>query len=423
MRKYHNAYQRLLSLSNLVTKPYTDSTAELERSMKRMRDFLSALGDPDKKLNIIHVGGTSGKGSVVNMMHAVLANHTGSVGSYTSPHTTTYLERFKLTEKLVDPDKLAEYISHMLAEYQKFLQKNEPLSFFELSTCLALYTFAREKMKWCVLEVGCGGRFDATNVIDTPKAAIITNIDKDHTEILGASLSEIATKKAGIIKPDGVVICGETRPKLRRIFQNEAVKKSAALFFTPPPQEQILDATLGAHQQHNAALVLRACQELGIDLDNAKRSIVQAGKLPCRFETIQDSPRVILDGAHSPAKINAIAKLVKDLAQPVHVVFGCTASKDAKKMIELLAPVAASITTTRFHSAFRKASNPAALLAMVPKSKRASYFLESQKALSSALERAKSKETVLVTGSLFLAGELRTNWISEDRILSRRSSS
>lgn len=422
MRKYYHAYQRLLSLTNLERKEYTESKAELERSLKRTRDFLSALGDPQNKLKIVHVTGTSGKGSVCTMMHAILRANGDTVGRYTSPHTTSFLERFALTNELLDPAHLTKYINDIIAAYQVFLQKNTPLSFFELSTCLALYAFAKEKVRWCVLEVGCGGRYDATNVIGTPSIAIITNVDKDHTEILGSSLSQIAFEKAGIIRKDGTVVCGETRPALRRIFQNEAVAQSAALFFVPPPPESLIDESRGAHQQHNAALAQAAARELGINEHTIGQGLAQTEFLPCRFETIQQKPRVILDGAHSPAKVAALAKQLKSVDAPLHIVFGCSTTKDAEKMLDLLKPLARSFTMTRFRSTFRKASNPAELLSLVPSSKREGVFLDAERALRHALSLAKHTGVVVVTGSLYLAGEVRTAWISEDQILAKRSS-
>ncbi|MCH8049318.1 hypothetical protein IH979_01235 [Patescibacteria group bacterium] len=422
MKDFQRTYRDLLSLTNLQLRPYTDSPKELRRSLKRTEDFLAALGEPQKKIKFVHIGGTSGKGSVANMMHEILLADHRSVGTYTSPHTTSFLERFRLNDKLIDPALLTKYLNDVIKTYEVFIAKNSVMSFFELSTCLAMYAFGKAGAKWCVLEVGCGGRFDATNVIPKPALAIITNIAKDHTEILGNSLSEIAYEKAGIIKRSALVLCGEMRPALRKIFKDEAVKKSAALFFVPPPEKPILDKKRGSHQQHNAALAVRAAQELGIEPEMIDQVLKKLRNLPCRFEIIQKSPRVILDGAHSPAKIKAVLPLIKNMKSSVHVLFGCTATKDAREMIELLSPVAKTITTTRFHTTFRKAANPAKLLKMVTKRKRNGYFLEPFDALKHVKKLAKKTDTILITGSLFLTGELREQWITEKEILKHRSS-
>ena len=128
------------------------------------------------------------------------------------------------------------------------------MSFFELSTCLAIYAFQKSGVDWCVLETGMGGKWDATNIIPKPALAIITNIDKDHTQILGKSLTAIAQKKAGIIKHGGTVLCGEVRPSLKKVFTKTAIRQHAALFFVPPPFENILNVSFSPGQQHNAAL-------------------------------------------------------------------------------------------------------------------------------------------------------------------------
>ncbi|RMD50856.1 hypothetical protein D6827_03285, partial [Candidatus Parcubacteria bacterium] len=232
---YHIAYKKLISLGNIVPRPAAfgnKSKKELEESLKNLKKFLKLLGNPEKKMNFVHVTGTSGKGSVVTMVRQILSENGYKTASYTSPHTTCYLERFNINEKLVDPKILTSSINEVIKIYEKFLkQQNQALSFFELSVAVALYTFAKEKVDWCVLEVGCGGRYDATNVIPTPKAAIITNIDKDHVELLGNSLTKIAHEKAGIIKKGGLVFSGEKRPACRRIIRKEAQKQNAKIYF------------------------------------------------------------------------------------------------------------------------------------------------------------------------------------------------
>jgi dihydrofolate synthase/folylpolyglutamate synthase len=419
---FHTTYKKLLSLNNLQVSNYTDSPKELARSLKRVKSLLNRLGDPQKKLEIIHIAGTSGKGSVVNYLHEILRADGRSVASYTSPHTTSYLERFRVGDKLIDPKILIACIDELFEAYQKMLaDEPDELSFFELSTVLAFFAFHRAGAEWCVLETGCGGRSDATNIIPTPRVAVITNIDKDHTEILGTALTDIAYEKAGIIKKGGVVFCGETRPVLKKVFMKEAVEKDAALFFVNPPSAKKVPNKYGRHQQHNAALAEAAALEVGVAPEVIVNSLQTTIPLPCRFEAIQTKPLIILDGAHNLAKIKTTVDLIKALNQPVHVVFGCTATKDAAGMLKLLSPVAKTITTTRFATNFRKVANPATLLASVPKAKRAGFFLDHAEALIYAKKIAKSSP-IVITGSLYLAGEMRAAWVSEDEILAKHSS-
>ncbi len=403
-------------------RSYTDNPKELARSLERVKLLLSKLGDPHKKLEIIHVAGTSGKGSVVNYLHEILRADGKKVASYTSPHTTSYLERFRVNDRLIDPKLLTDCIDELYEAYQKLLAEDpDELSFFELSTVLAFLAFQRAGADWCVLETGCGGRSDATNIIATPRVAVITNIDKDHTEILGTALTDIAFEKAGIIKKGGVVFCGETRPVLKKVFMKEAVEKDAALFFVNPPSAKKVPSAYGRHQQHNAALAEAAALEIGVSPEVITTALQTIIPLPCRFETIQSKPLIILDGAHNLAKIKTTVDLIKSLNQSVHIIFGCTATKDAGGMLKMLQPVAKTITTTRFATNFRKAANPAVLLASVPKAKRAGFFLDHHEALAHVKKVAKS-HAIVVTGSLYLAGEIRANWVTEEEILANRSS-
>ncbi|MBU4453072.1 hypothetical protein KKH24_02340 [Patescibacteria group bacterium] len=416
--QYKQTYKSFLSLANLCDKNYSDSKAELRNSLKRTEDFLTALGSPHKKLKIIHIAGTSGKGSVAYAMHQMLTADNKKVGTYLSPHTTTFLERFQFGNNLLPAKDLIDNIEKLTKVYEKFLQgNNTPLSFFELSTCLALFAFQNAGAKWCVLEAGCGGRWDATNVIPTPEVAIITNIDKDHTELLGDTLAKIAYEKAGIIKKDGIVFCGETRPKIRKVFMDEAIKNNSALFFINPPIENLINVEHGEHQQHNISLAIAVAKEIQISDDTIESVLKNLKRLPCRFETMQKSPIIILDGAHSPAKIATTVKRLKTLNKPVHLIFGCAANKDASTMLDLLIPHVTKITTTRFEMDQRKASNPAQLLKLIPKAKQSGAFLDHADALAHAKKTIKNDEAIIITGSLFLSGEMRTQWIDEEKII------
>jgi len=436
-KQFKITYDKLLSLTNLQLKPYSDSKAELERSLDRTRALLKQLGSPDKKLKFIHITGTSGKGSTANMLHQILFEAGEKVGTYTSPHTTSYLERFQTGDKLIDPKILSDSIEEVISAYEQILEKgSDELSFFELSTAVALHAFVKAGIKWCVLEVGCGGRYDATNVIPTPRVAIITNIDLDHTELLGNTLSEIAYEKAGIIKNNGVVFSGETRPTIRKIFMKEAIKNNAALFFIDPHHDvgarRALPLQFGSHQQHNSAIAEAVARELEIPDEIVAKALQSTKLLPCRFETIQKNPTVILDGAHSPAKIKTTVAMIKNQNLKPHIIFGWTSTKNPEEIIKQLALVAESITTTRFDTQMRKAANPFKLLGLVPKSKRTSAFLDWRDALEHVEKLVKfggarpgsagKSDTIVITGSLYLSGDMRAHWIPEEQIIKNRSS-
>jgi len=421
--QYKQSYESFLSLANLCQKQFSDSTLELKKSLKRTEQFLDALGSPHKKLKIIHVAGTSGKGSVAYSIHQMLVADNKKVGTYLSPHTTTFLERFQFSNELLPAKDLISSINKLTKVYEKFLETHDaPLSFFELSTCLSLFAFQNAGAQWCVLEAGCGGRWDATNVIPTPVIAVITNIDKDHTDILGDTLAKIAYEKAGIIKKDEIIFCGETRPKIKKVFMDEAIKNNAALFFINPPFENLIGANHGEHQQHNISLAIAAAKEIQISNSAIELVLKNLKRLPCRFETMQKSPMIILDGAHSPAKIASTVKHIKTLKKPVHLIFGCAANKDVSSMLDLLIPHVAKVTTTRFQMTERKTANPAELLKLIPKTKQSGVFLDHSDALAHAKKTIKSDEIIIVTGSLFLSGEMRAQWIGEEKIISNQNS-
>lgn len=416
IEKYHALYNQFISLTNLHTVAYTSSEKTLRDSLRRVKAFLAFLGKPEEHMKFIHVTGTSGKGSVTHMLHTILHASHKTVASYTSPHTTTYLERFSYQDGLVPTETLNASMEFVMHAYGDFLKQESPLSFFELSFCLAMHTFASLEVEWCVLEVGCGGRFDATNVIPTPEIAIITNVNKDHVEILGNTLPEIAYEKAGIIKKHSIVFCGELRPKLKSVFKKEAVEQDAALFFIPPPKDPILPEALGNKQQHNAALVYAAAQELQIEHDVIQQALQHIQPLPCRFETMQNNPRVILDGAHSEAKLQFTADQIKKLDGDIHIIYGSGVQKDAS-LLNILAPYAKTIHTTRYSTTFRKAANPHVLMNAVPKNKRGQVFMYAPDALQTILPTLKKSDILLITGSLYLSGELREHWVSEKQIL------
>jgi dihydrofolate synthase/folylpolyglutamate synthase len=422
---YSGLYDELLSYGNLARFGYRDSRAELEKSLKRTRAFLDALGSPDRDLTLIHVTGTSGKGSVCFAIHQILQASGKSVFTYLSPHTTSFSERFLLNDGLASEEVITEAMREMIDLYKTFFKSNSPLSFFELVSCLGLVIAKKAGATHAVIEVGLGGRYDATNVIRTPEVAVITNIDKDHTDVLGNSLKKIAFEKAGIIKKDGVVICGEARPGLKSIFKKEAIEKSAALFFIPPstPSPEISESA--RHRAHNASLALRAVLELGIDETVARTALQSARRLPCRFETVSDSPLIILDGAHSPAKMKTTAETIKSLGMPVHILFAAAQNKDVKDMLAPLTEVAETISTTRFSLRERPVHHPVELLKLVPEALRGDAFLSPFDGLAKLREKqkeAKGRFAIVVTGSLFLAGELRNLWYPEAEIRKQATS-
>lgn len=414
--RYHAANKKLLSLMNIEQVWKHTSKATLENSLKRVRQLLKRLGNPELAMKFVHVTGTSGKGSVTYVMHEILRRSGEKVASYSSPHTTSYLERFRIDDKLAHPDALAAVMEVVIdAHEQHVLAGNETLTMFELNACTALLLFQRAGVDWCVLEVGMGGRYDATNVIPPPVVAIITNIDLDHVEFIGPSKIHIAREKAGIIKPGCLVVTGETATGPLKVISDEAKKYKTPLLVIPNET--------GDHLEHNADICRAAGLLLGMSPLVIELSIENTPRLPCRLEIIQENPRVIIDGAHNVAKMQATIAHVKRMRKgKVHVIFGCKGTKDAVSMAKEIAKVASSVRATRFTEGHGAPVNPVQVLKLFPKNLQKRAYLFPHDALTEALKAAKKSDTILITGSLYLSGELRTHWRSEKTILTERRS-
>lgn len=400
----------------------TRSPAILGQRVKQVTTLLEFLGNPQEKFRIIHVTGTSGKGTVVSMLHRIAQTSGARVGSLVSPHTTTFLERFLLNDGLVSEKSIITGIEEVEAAYEQYLEKHPPISFLSLCTALGLHLFAKEKVEWVILEVGAGGRYDSTNAVLKTEAAVITNVDKDHTELLGETLEEIAHEKSGIIKPHGLAIVGEERARLKKIFMDEAIEKEAALFFAHKMLPQFESPENPAHLNHNIRVAATTALELGFTAEAVKEGIAMFKRLPCRFETISTKPHIILDGAHNPAKIQATIDHLKTLGKKPIIIFGTGAGKDASLMLRKLYPHASIIHTTRARMDHKKVTNPSALLKMIPASKRGRAFLDPHTALIEVQKSLTPNDVLLITGSLYLTGELRTHWYAEADIIKQATS-
>lgn len=414
---YQEAVEDFIALCNISQPTATKSPEVLQNRVKNMRSFLDFLGSPDKAMKLIHVTGTSGKGIVVSLLHHTLRTEGFNVSSMVSPHTTTYLERFLHNEKLVDSKVLVKNIKKVKEAYAEFLKTNPALSFFSLTLALGLCVAKELKVDYTIIEAYMGGRFDSSNAIENPELAIITNVDKEHSRQLGNTLEEITYHKAGIMKPGTTVIVGEERPRLKKAFCDEAMKNDNPLFFVKSKPGDKINAKL----HHNNLLVLKAAEELGIDRNAAKKAFISYKPLPCRFEYISKDPKIILDGSHNSAKITATLELynIHENKKPI-VLFGCGTSKDAQAMINIVSKYAHKIHFTRSSRLAHKCTNPFLLQRMAPQKKRGEAFLDPHDALKKLQKNL--KRPLLIIGSFYLAGELRRNWVSEDRIIRKASS-
>ena len=355
-----------------------------------------------------------------SLIHRALVLSGKKVGLVTSPFVTATIEKIQIDNLYIAPDDFAEIVEYLEPFIDEAYLKSpfgRP-SYFEILFAVALIYFKKQKCDWVILEVGCGGRYDYTNVIEKSEMVVITNVDYDHTEVIGPTLTKIAYEKAGIIKPGCRFWTAEQRPHILKVIEKECKKNNVVM--------NKIRASDNAWDTNNK-LVQAVAKDLGVDkkyFEEAERSVV----LPCRFETISQSPgspRIILDGAHNAIKISStIQNLKKIKYSRLIVVFGIAENKDYSNIVPQITEVADYVFITRPQIVQRKCAHPLEIfdLLNVQEKTRAEIVLDPFRALSEAKNMARKDDLILVTGSLFLAGDLRTLWCSAEWVLSHRRS-
>jgi dihydrofolate synthase/folylpolyglutamate synthase len=422
--RYHHAVAYLESIPKLPQPDYELTTEKRTLFLKRFSYLINRLGNPQNDFKIVHVGGTSGKGSTATMMQCILTDAGLNVGLFTSPYASSPTEKFRVGDKLISAKEFADVVDELKPALD-YCDQHSPYgrpSLFEITTALALVYFKHQRCTHVVLEVGCGGRFDATNIIPAPEVAILTTISYDHMHILGSTLTAIAGEKAGIIKRGSHIITGHNTPAVVKIFRDTA-KKVGASFEQVLPTEHFSLKLLGEHQQRNAALAAAAAAHLGIS-SRAIRSGLRRATLACRFEIIQQKPLVVLDGAHNPEKLASTEKLLAELTyQKLYLIIAMTHERLPRELFKTLAQKADRIACTRYLDGGKRPYPPAQLAAQIrryaPKTPIDSY-LDPADALADFQRRTQSKDLILSTGSFYLSGALRKMWVPETKILSQR---
>ncbi|MFC1663049.1 bifunctional folylpolyglutamate synthase/dihydrofolate synthase [Patescibacteria group bacterium] len=423
MEKYQRYYQAVSYLENLSNlkqqQDYMNDHRRPEIFLKRMREFLRLLNNPDRNLNFIHLTGTAGKGTVAIMLQEILLASGQKVGSFTSPFATTSIEKIRINNNYISPHKFADLVEELKPIIDQAYSQSRygGPSYFEIFLALALLYFKREKCDWIILEAGAGGSYDATNVIVKPKITAITNIHLDHTQILGNTLKQIATDKAGIIKKNSTFFTTEKRPALQKIFQYQCRKKKS---------RYNLIAAGNNYQSANEALAQAIAGHLGLD-NQAIHAGIKRTKLPCRFEVMQKNPLVILDGAHNEIKMKStVSNLQNTKYRKLLLVVALAANKKAKAILNSVVPLADEIIITHFEITQRKSFHPQKLNELVKGLKRkqtkSTIMLDPNQAMQRALKKASKKDLILATGSFFLTGALRKHWYTESYILKNRTS-
>ncbi len=415
----------------------TGSASDAARwDLRRIRSLLVRLGDPHLGRHTVHVAGSKGKGSVASMVAAVVRAAGESTGLYTSPHLHRFVERIAVDGEPIAPDDFARLMGELVPciEAEDAEGGSGSVSTFEVLTALAFLAFRERKVRWQVLEVGLGGRLDATNVFDEKEVCVITPIGLEHTAVLGSTVAQIAEEKAAVITPGTTVVMAPQRESAAEVIRRVAAERGATLVevaqscslsragHSGDGQEVALRTQretykfrlplLGRHQLDNAAtavLALEALAAVGLDVKSATvREGLAALRWPGRIEVLRRRPLIVADGAHNRDSAGALARTVReDLGRSDAVlVVGCSGDKDVNALADELAPLATQVIATRSrHPRAMDARDVARVFA----EREAPVAVEEPvgAALDAALAQAEAGDAVVVCGSLFVAAEAR----------------
>ncbi|MDW8308016.1 MAG: folylpolyglutamate synthase/dihydrofolate synthase family protein [Verrucomicrobiales bacterium] len=382
--------------------------------LENTRRLAALAGRPHERLRFIHVAGTNGKGSTCAMLESIYRAAGLRVGLYTSPHLVSFRERIQVNRQLIPEADVVRLVGAMQPWLATFPAEHQP-TFFEVVTVMALRYFEEQRCDLVVWETGMGGRLDATNIV-TPLASVITNIGFDHQQWLGNTLAQIAAEKAGIIKPGVPVLTATDAPEALEVIERTARERGAPLTVIGPetllpPELASLQLPLpGAHQRRNAALAIATVQALQEQIPVSREAVVRGlstVQWPGRMQTVTrpGGQRVVLDAAHNPAGIEALAGALRTAYPGARfaLVLGILRDKDWRAMCERLAPLARRILTVPVGS---ERTADAAELAEACRHAAPGVEVCCCASLDEALERVAEERLVVVTGSSYLVGEV-----------------
>ncbi|MGA3208090.1 MAG: folylpolyglutamate synthase/dihydrofolate synthase family protein [Syntrophales bacterium] len=397
---------------------------DIRFSLDPISRFLERMNNPQDAYGTVLVGGTNGKGSIAAMVASALSHGGFRVGLYTSPHLIDVRERIRIDGKMISREEMDAWIEIVKAH------STENLTYFEFLTAVAFLYFHRRKVDLAILEVGMGGRLDATNVV-SPLVSVVSNISLDHTEYLGSRLEEITWEKGGIIKDGGVCITAVRQRRLQKLLEEICRTRSATLYTigreikinTHPDgsfsyrgigmrYDNLVCPLKGTHQTVNAAVALGVIEALamkGFEVDNdAVFKGIHGVKWEGRLEVIKYSPMVLLDGAHNADGASTLACALREefSYKKLIFIFGVLKDKDYKAMLKKLLPLGDRLILTSPDT--ERAMPPEALLPVAKQYlRRIDVVKDSREALKRALSIADQNDLICVTGSLYLIGEIK----------------
>jgi dihydrofolate synthase/folylpolyglutamate synthase len=424
-KEYQESLQYLVNLT----------TFGINFGLERIQEILKRLENPESGLRVVHVGGTNGKGSTVSMIARILREAGYKVGVYTSPHLHDYRERMTINGEMIPKEKVIQEITRVRPHLEDMVAQGfEHPTEFEVSTAIAFLYFAEEKVDFALIEVGLGGAIDSTNVV-SPLISVITNVGMDHMDYLGSDVVSIAKVKAGIIKPQSIVVAASENPEVIHVLREQAEAVGVQLLLVGEDVrfeskwigEQVQEFDLvglhatyskvrlcltGFHQLLNAATAVTVCEVLQSEYGaSIPREAIYAGlrevEWPGRLELLSLKPKVLLDGAHNVDGAKALAQALPLYARDRLILcLGMLADKEREKVVTMLVPLADEIIITRPDSP--RAGDWRALGSLAEQYGRPVKCIENPKeAVIFALKNLGENDMLCVTGSIYMLADAR----------------
>jgi dihydrofolate synthase / folylpolyglutamate synthase len=447
---YEEAVHRLLSLGKELASPQQARVQKFD--LENIRVLSSYLGSPHRALPCAHVAGTNGKGSTSAMLESILRAAGLSTGLFTSPHLEHINERIAFNGEPISDDQFAAAFTSVQSAIEHLLATGELAAhptYFECLTAMAYHAFAHHSIAFAVYEVGMGGRLDATNLVQ-PEVAVITQVELDHENFLGHSIEQIASEKAGIIKPGGWVVSSAERPEAREVIRRRATALNAKLTeidnawcieqtfaidgYYHAEARAIdsgsrlrLDSSLpGRFQIRNALAAATAAQFLAARGFPVSKEAIERGiretRWPGRLEQLSRNPAIFLDGAHNPAAARELARFWEEhfTNRKIWLIYGAMRDKAVDEIAGLLFPRAHQVLLTRPQQS--RAVSARLLAEMTSHLARDLKVMgDAATALDLAMRAAAPEDAIFATGSLYLVGELRSYWGRSQQTAQSRS--
>jgi dihydrofolate synthase/folylpolyglutamate synthase len=399
-------YKETIDWLEKIPTSFDSNYNNYELKLNSIKSFLDFLENPQDNLKIILVGGTNGKGSTCHIISSILQEHGFSTGIFSSPHIYDFKERIKINSNYIDENFIVDFVND---NYEYILKSD--LSFFEISFAISLCYFRLKKPEYSIIEVGLGGRLDATNIIK-PLISIITNIGFDHKKFLGNNLVDIAKEKAGIIKNGVPVVIGESNTVLNNIFESTALRNNSKIYYANKGNKKYETDLNGSYQNKNINTAVLAINNIfSFKINEAKtlngiKNVKKNTNLIGRWQTIKNNPKIIFDIAHNVNSLELIFKELESIKSEIKVVFGTLDKIDQLKCLEIFPK------TIKYYLCSPKTKRAMQVSKLSQKADKLKINYKSFNSVKSAYNNAvldsSNDDVIVVTGSTYLFSEIKS---------------